>query len=377
MRYLLPGHTAQLVQRHAERCRNLGLILDKFVPEEAIGKSEGKSRWLKELAPTPPPDRLEMQVDLRLWEALYQRWLALTKAAGAEPFQATLAWRMVVGLGGQSVLESDLTLDHLSGLPIIPGSALKGLTRAYAAMEKSDPPRHMLENDTLEVKRIFGMQETGNQQAGTVIFFDALPVPIASGGKNLRFVVDIMNPHYPNYYRENGKHAPSNDQSPVPVTFLTVEGAMFAFAIAPRATGMDGDAGTARNWLKEALQKYGVGGKTSAGYGAFKAQEEQPLSASTHQQAASFSAHPQMTREEAEARIQGRTKITEGMVQERTEEEAIVKFKDPKIGLLGFIPKENFGGRALAKGNSIPSCEIKGVVQRNGEWYVLLKCPPK
>ena len=44
MTYRLPGHTAQLAQRHAERCRNLGLVLDKFVPEEAIGKSEEKSK---------------------------------------------------------------------------------------------------------------------------------------------------------------------------------------------------------------------------------------------------------------------------------------------------------------------------------------------
>jgi CRISPR-associated protein Cmr6 len=39
---------------------------------------------------------------------------------------------MIIGLGGKGPLEIGITLDYITGLPVIPGSALKGLTRTYA-----------------------------------------------------------------------------------------------------------------------------------------------------------------------------------------------------------------------------------------------------
>ena len=116
-----------------------------------------------------------------------------------------------------------------------------------------------IEHDNETVKRIFGSQE----RAGTVIFFDAMPVD----GK-ATFVLDIMNSHYPNYYGE--KKTPTNDQNPNPVTFLTVTNTAFMFALAPRNPRYIDDVKTAKDWLQKALEKYGVGGKTSAGYGYFK-----------------------------------------------------------------------------------------------------------
>ncbi len=354
MTYRLPARTAQLVQRHVERCRNLGLVLDKFVPEAAIGNSEEKSKWLKDLAPSFP------QVDLHLWEARYQRWLALTQAAGAVTFQAKLAWRMVVGLGGQSVLETDLTLDHLSGLPTIPGSALKGLTRTYAALEESDPPRKKLEDDTPEVKQIFGMQEKEHQHAGTVIFFDALPVP-PGAGLRLRFAVDIMNPHYPKYYEDpDHRTPPSNDQSPVPVTFLTVEGAAFAFAVAPRSAGMSDDAAKALEWLKAAVQKYGVGGKTSAGYGVFKVEN---ATASTEQ-------GPRMTEDDVWAWL-GRKRSVTGTVEAQSQAGAILKLDDPTAQPGQQIPRGLLAGQSRPVGTKL-TCRVMGVQPEQGEWFVKL-----
>jgi CRISPR type III-B/RAMP module RAMP protein Cmr6 len=355
MTYRLPGSTARLVQRHVERCRNLGLVLDKFVPEEAIGKSEEKSKWLKGLAPSPPNDRLEMQVDLQLWEARYQRWLALTKAAGAVTFQAKLAWRMVVGLGGQSVLETDLTLEHLSGLPTIPGSALKGLTRTYAALEKSSPPSQRIETDGPDLVRVFGTQD----HAGTVTFFDAMPMPPNHAPGRMRFAVDIMNPHYPDYYRENGKHAPSNDQSPVPVTFLTVEGATFAFAIAPRSSTDQADAHMTLEWLQEAVQKYGVGGKTSAGYGAFKVE------------GAAVSTGPAsgMTEDEVWNWL-GRKRAVTGTVEAQSQVGAILKLDDPAAQPGQKIPRGLLAGQSRPIDGRPLTCRVLGVQQEQGEWFV-------
>jgi len=167
---------------------------------------------------------------------------------------------MVVGLGGETVLETDLTLHHLYGIPFIPGSALKGLTRSYVTTEVKGNQSDKIEKDNETVKRIFGSQE----HAGTVIFFDAMPV-----NGETKIELDIMNPHYPDYYGKG--QPPTNDQNPSPITFLTVANTTFMFALAPRNPKKDqGDVEQVKTWLQEALAKYGIGGKTSAGYGYFK-----------------------------------------------------------------------------------------------------------
>src|SRR5213082_3393437 len=109
--YYLPRDTAKLLTgTQIKKCKNLGLILDKYPPEMAIQTSEGKSRWLKEIASGS-------YIDARLTEHVYKRWLNMTTRLGALHFSGTTDWRMVVGLGGETVLETDLTLHHLYGCP--------------------------------------------------------------------------------------------------------------------------------------------------------------------------------------------------------------------------------------------------------------------
>ena len=265
--YYLPKDIAtSLTPERIKRCKNLGLILDKYPERRAVDKGDGRGQWLKEVEPSS-------HIDPVLSENVYRRWLAMITAMGAEHFSATIDWRMVMGLGGETVLETDLTLHYLYGIPYIPGSAVKGLTRAYVTGEVEGYKSNKIEDDNEEVKRIFGSQ----QQAGTVIFFDAMPI----SGK-AAFALDIMNPHYPEYYA--GTKAPTNDQSPVPIAFLTVTDTSFMFALASRDSRYAGDIKAAQEWLKVALQKYGIGGKTSAGYGYFKIsdkQEPQAIAASS------------------------------------------------------------------------------------------------
>ncbi len=267
--YYLPPQTAELLDKGVAGCKNLGLILDKYVPQDVIEKNENKGPWLKYLV-----QEQSHVFDAELFQAvaLRQRRM-LANIRGIHTFSAALAWRMIVGLGGESVLETDLTLHHLYGVPIIPGSALKGLTRAYAAAEEKEYfitnsegkpiPSPEAEKDSEVLQRIFGSQK----KAGSVIFFDALPVDT-----NISIVVDIMNPHYPDYYKSLKKNIipPANDQAPIPIPFLTVAKTAFLFALAPSDASdkeHPEDIGLALSWLKSALQKYGVGGKTSAGYG--------------------------------------------------------------------------------------------------------------
>ncbi len=272
MSYYLPSATTKHIELRVKSCKNLSLLLDKYIPIVALGndKERGKKGiWLRDTLE-------ENHVNTKLAEQAYQRWYALTSATGSTLFTAKTDWRMVVGLGGESVLETDLTLHSLYGMPYIPGSALKGLARAYVTQEKSayyiaasDDTQKMVpskddEHDHEDIKRIFGTQE----KAGTVIFFDAMPL-----NGNARFELDIMNPHYPDYYQtlqQDKPKPPTNDQSPIPIPFITVANTTFAFAVAAVNSRHTNDVALVREWLQEALEKYGVGGKTSAGYGYFR-----------------------------------------------------------------------------------------------------------
>ncbi len=253
--FYLPRITAQQIEKQLATCQNLGLILDKYPETQVPGNSQEKSPWLREILQ-------DKHIDGKLAQSAYNRWLSMAQAIGATFFRGITDWRMVVGLGGETVLETDLTLHHLYGIPFIPGSALKGLTRSYITTEVEGYQSSKVEEDNETIKRIFGSQE----RAGTVIFFDALPV---NGETTIE--LDIMNPHYPDYYGKG--QAPTNDQNPRPINFLTVANTAFMFALAPRRTEKQQDKEDVehvKKWLQDALKNYGIGGKTSAGYGYFK-----------------------------------------------------------------------------------------------------------
>jgi CRISPR-associated protein Cmr6 len=269
--YFLPRNASDMLKEQ-QQYKHLGLLLDKYIPKEAIEGEDksGKGNWLREIATSYQPDT-------GLIEASLARWRSYVSALQGQAFRAKTYWRLIVGLGSNTTLETGLTLHSIYGLPIIPGSALKGLTRAYAATEdtamyidKPDKPGEKapsteLANDPADIQRIFGKQD----DAGTVIFFDAIVM------NKFSLTLDIMNPHYSNYYGKGD--APSNDQNPIPIPFLTISNATFQFAVAPRDNSKQQDADRAKGWLKLALQDYGVGSKTSADYGYFVIGEDDNL----------------------------------------------------------------------------------------------------
>lgn len=123
---------------------------------------------------------------------------------------------------------------------------------------------------------------------GLVRFYDAVPTP----GQGKLLQTDIVNCHYSEYYSDaNLFHPPSDDQQPIPVTFLAVRpGAefQFPFRIArwPSCPARDEEEQRSWDalqdkvpeeiellielWLKAALATWGIGAKTAAGYGYFK-----------------------------------------------------------------------------------------------------------
>lgn len=247
--YPLPQDVAGLAQ--SGRCKNLGLWLDRYVAYEK-GKKEGEfdvAQDSKKRKNRPEPDK----DTLKAFAERHRAILADYRAQGYEvaEFQASPDWRVVIGLGGASVLETGLTTHRVYGFPYLPGSSVKGLARAYA---------ELVAKAQEEILTIFG----NTTQAGQVIFFDAIPLKIS-------MELDIMNPHVAEYYQ--GNSPPADYLSPTPIYFLTIgKQSEFYFALAGQDAGM---VEKACQWLCGALEELGAGGKTTAGYGTFTVKKEQ------------------------------------------------------------------------------------------------------
>ena len=228
-------------------------------------------------------------------------------------------WRFVVGLGGESVYETSITLHHIYGFPYIPGQAVKGVVRSYfikTEFEKTGEKweqisvfekflenfdfekdvnigfekfkgkfsvkkqsaseglyRYFYENSVLKdnskrlIKRFQTIYGTQTNQ-GKIVFFDAYPIT------EPKLKVDVMNPHYSKYYGgekdEQGNFIPPADYlNPVPIFFLTVEDTKFEFVIGAKRV-YENYLNEMEVLLKNALFNHGIGAKTSVGYGIFK-----------------------------------------------------------------------------------------------------------
>jgi CRISPR-associated protein Cmr6 len=295
--YLLPKDTAPAAQKHIKTCQNFALTIQRYAPREAIfetdrlndkGRPIGKERsfWLQDIC-------RDFQPDSEVISAVHKRWLATTE--GAARFTMVTRSRLIVGLGGKGALEFGITLHPVTGLPYIPGSALKGLCRNYTLYfiaEQSgvslDPSKvkdisevaqqldeqlsglkdHGLKcNPELAAlyRKLFGVQG----EAGHCVFYDAVIREIPA---NMRLLaVEVMTPHFRKYYESSGKDAPHDADNPNPITYVAVNaGIPFRFAIGRRKNApMDTPIGDARTLLHEALQMMGIGAKTAAGYGVF------------------------------------------------------------------------------------------------------------
>ncbi|MDQ7012058.1 MAG: type III-B CRISPR module RAMP protein Cmr6, partial [Mariprofundaceae bacterium] len=110
----------------------------------------------------------------------------------------------------------------------------------------------------------------GDEQAGELIFFDAIPT------RPVQLKADIMTPHYGDWYARGDEirdvsgepeKVPADWHDPVPVPFLVVDkGASFQFAIGKQVDS-DIDIKEVLEALTDALQWLGAGAKTAAGYG--------------------------------------------------------------------------------------------------------------
>ncbi|MEZ5591828.1 MAG: type III-B CRISPR module RAMP protein Cmr6 [Gammaproteobacteria bacterium] len=222
-----------------------------------------------------------------LYKAAFERrsqWLEQLPALKQDSFQ--VQGRFVTGLGNASPLEVGLTLHHTYGVPVIPGSSLKGLCAHFChrVLGATDPTYKIsgkkaaesteaTDSTTSAADTLFG----NTDEAGIVVFHDAwiMPDSLQQGGG---LVLDVMTPHHQDYYSSNGKSPPSDFDDPNPVTFLSSTG---HFHIALHCLADDEDIG--RSWttlafqiLSAALQHWGAGAKTRSGYGRMLQVQQQP-----------------------------------------------------------------------------------------------------
>lgn len=176
-------------------------------------------------------------------------------------FNLTTRSRVIVNHGGDSLLENSIAIHPYYGFPVIPGSAIKGVTRHFCEEFKT-PDKEFTE--------IFGNSPGENEsEKGSIIFIDAWPSNII----NPFFEIDVFTPHYQEYYE--GRMLPTDNQNPVPVNFFAVKkGMAFEFTIAPSSKCKKEDSSSlltkTQNLIQEALQTYGIGAKTGSNYGYFE-----------------------------------------------------------------------------------------------------------
>lgn len=230
-----------------EKSVHAGLWLDKYIKDQVADKV--KSDLVKDVSTTSLPV---------LYDTFYKRWEKTLTEFGASPREATVLGRMIIGLGDESVLETSVTLHHTYGVPYIPGSALKGLAASYVHQKLGE--EWMKESKAY--KTIFGETD----EAGYITFFDAYYIP-GSGYQGKALYPDVITVHHQKYYQENGKAAPADWDSPIPVPFLSATGKYLIALAAPELQQPTEWINTTFTILGEALKTLGIGAKTSSGYG--------------------------------------------------------------------------------------------------------------
>lgn len=257
-----------------------GLAYDVWAPIDCAGqdpKVRDKRRhpWLAAVSGIATPDG---------YAKAFNRWRESLHDAYTRTAEVTLASRLLIGHGNPSPTDVGLTLHHTWGVPVIAGTALKGLLAHYmdAAYGESEewcgvtyggngdgPP---VAPPGKDYRELFGAPDTQTGPArdagrealqGAVIFHDALWNP--NNCDRLPLAPDVLTVHQRDYYNSKGGSWPNDYDSPNPVSFLTVEpGAKFLVAVSCLDPAW---AEFAITELLKALEEWGVGGKTAAGYG--------------------------------------------------------------------------------------------------------------
>jgi len=286
---MIPVHkkAADLVKKDF-KTGNFGLYFNKYVNLSQKGNEAFKigdneiNAWLdkyndlKQTAKALLEQRHHDQAD----------FLQNMQAKGFETVVVTaiLISPMMVGMGESHPSENGLLFDRNMGVLYIPAGSIKGLARLSHVVRNvlQDENGNWKPEDEIaklltttgneldesrpetNIPLMFGLGGDKDARRGGVVFLDAFPKSLPT------MKVEIMNPHYPDYYKTQ-KRGPTEDQDPNPIKFLAVDqGTQFIF----RAVVTDKKHGKdirklLESAIEQALTMEGVGAKTAVGYGRF------------------------------------------------------------------------------------------------------------
>ncbi len=257
----LPEHTRNFVlqQGRLRKFSNFGLLFNKYIDWDA--NWEKKKNILNEILNSYTKNNSLLESYRNRQKALLENYKI--RGYRVECFTMATDYRFISGLGGAHVLETGLTLHPLYGFPFLPASGVKGLARSYA--EKVDGA------SSIEMLEVFGSEDkdfvSDSNREGRVVFLEGIPYEFPE------IEIDIMNPHYGDYYQ--GNKPPADYLDPNPITFLAVApGKSFIFSLFSKDESL---LEKSVRWLKGGLIELGAGGKTNVGYGYFKEVVSQSL----------------------------------------------------------------------------------------------------
>lgn len=288
--------TQEVLGLDAGKCESRSLLIDRFADAEAKDKGESHPRrdfCARLVKLSTQPWRVGVW-----WKFLHDELHLGRKNI----ILAKLEGRMILNAAGGVMENAGMCLDRFTGAPYIPGSAVKGCARRMAIQELLDAETMLAKMDLLfaialafgwgdqdwsgeksdfrygcggdwqtikeEVQARLvkkrGWKEFPKSFAGTARF---LPAHLKEAAKQ-DLTLDVLTCHHPDYYQ--GKRPVALDtESPVPVVFPVVNtGNIFAFAVLT-PDSCDQERTRILDWLRKGLSTFGVGGKTSAGYGWF------------------------------------------------------------------------------------------------------------
>lgn len=228
------------------------------------GKSDPDARKLRSLQSLSE----RMAKDHPRWKSRQpqRHWLGESQP-GRRCFRLVTRQPLAVGLANAAWENAGLSLHRRFGYPLIPGSALKGLAlRGALDLQADSDLRRLVLGDGPDT------QSDSSRRAGAVAFLDAVAEASV-------IQLDIVTPHYSDYYSESARkpnpHALDTEQPKPNVFPVVAPGARFRFdllLLPYRDRGQftaDTLLAAAQQWLTHALNVFGAGAKSRAGYGRF------------------------------------------------------------------------------------------------------------
>jgi CRISPR-associated protein Cmr6 len=187
-------------------------------------------------------------------------------AGDSNTFTVTCPWRIRVG-GTKGPEEMLLPAFDALGMPYIPSSTLRGVTRAQGICEFMTQGLSRAQAEQEIAKYLGDLDAEDRHKAGKIVFLDAYPVAtneLKSGG----LAVDIAN----NIWNWEGNNL---EYHPNPNVFFSLKQATFLIGIRKGINCTDEMLTTVKKWLIKGLAQ-GIGSQINSGYGRLITQQASP-----------------------------------------------------------------------------------------------------